>query len=141
VEKPEAADYIEYANLHYRIRNEFPVNLDPYIILYDSIADVNLDTIFLTESLTEPFIPAAPVNEKGVTIVSQVEEFTGVIRLDESLIDNFFMRANKMIMVGSFSSYQAENVVILTTYNFDFKVNLEAKIRYQTEINTTSGND
>ncbi len=141
IEKPEAANYVEYANLHYRIRNEFPIKLDPYIILYDSIADVNLDTVFFTGSLTESFIPAAPVDENGVTITSQVEDFTGVIKLDESLIDNFFGDTNKMIMVGSVASTNTENVVILTTYKFDFKVNLEAKIRYQTDFNNTSGND
>ncbi|MBN2275615.1 MAG: hypothetical protein JXR41_13990 [Bacteroidales bacterium] len=141
VEKVDAVDYVEYANLHYRIRNEFPVQLDPYIILYDSVADVNLDTILFDESLSAPFIPAAPVDENGVTIVSQVEEITGVIRLDASLMDNFFGPANKMIMVGSFGSYQNEHVVILTTYNFDFKVNLEAKIHYKTNINDSSSND
>jgi hypothetical protein len=141
LDKPEAADNVEYANLHYRIRNEFPINLDPYIILYDSVADINLDTILFTESLTVPFIPAAPVDENGVTITSQVEEITGVIRLDKELIHNFFMEANKMIMVGSFASTNTEKVVILTTYKFDFKVNLEAKIRYQTEFNNNSGND
>ncbi|MBN1414134.1 MAG: hypothetical protein JW973_03445 [Bacteroidales bacterium] len=143
VDKPEAIEYVEYANLHYRIRNEFPVNLHPYIILYDSIADINLDTIFFTESPADTvfFIPAAPVDENGVTITSQVNEVTGVIRLDEALIDHFFMDANKIIMVGSFSSYQTNNVVILTTYKFDFKFNLEAKIRYTGNLNDTESNN
>ncbi len=141
VEKPEAVDYVEYANLHYRIRNEFPINLNPYIILYDSIADVNIDTVLFAESLAASFIPAAPVDENGATITAQVEEITGVIRMDKELIHNFFMEANKMIMVGSFASYNTENVVILTTYIFDFKVNLEAKIRYQTDLNNNSGDE
>jgi hypothetical protein len=135
VENTKAGDYVEYANLHYRFRNEFPVTLDPYIILYDSISDINLDTIYLTESLTDPFIPAAPVDENGITITSQVKEITGIIRLDESLIDNFFNVANKMIVVGSFSSYQKDIVIILTAYKFDFRCNLEAKIRLKTNFN------
>jgi hypothetical protein len=130
----KAGDYVEYANLYYRIRNEFPVNIDPYLILYDSVSGVNLDTMYLAESLSEPFIKAAPVDANGITIYNQVQEYTGVIRFDSELIDNFFNAANKMIVVGSFSSYDYKNVVILSTYKFDFRFNLEAKINYQTSF-------
>jgi hypothetical protein len=140
MEDNKAGDYVEYANLHYRIRNEFPVTLDPYLILYDSIAGERIDTIFFTES-DDPFIPAAPVDSKGISMVSQVEETTGIIRLDKTLIDHFFNRANKMIIVGRFSSYQSENVIILNTYKFDFRCNLEAKIHYQTDFNDSESND
>lgn len=130
----KAGDFVEYANLHYRIRNEFPVNIGPYLILYDSVAGINLDTIYLAESLSEPFIKAAPVDANGITIYSQVQEYTGVIEFDRELIDNFFNAANKIIVVGSFSSYQNENVVILSTYKFDFRFNLEAQINHQTSF-------
>ena len=135
IEKPEAMDFIEYAKLHYRIRNEFPVNIDPYLILYDSIADVNRDTLWLTESLSDPFIKAAPVDANGVTKPSEVEDYTGTVDLDEELMDHFFHDTNKLIMVGGFSSYQTGNVVILTTYHFDFRCNLEAKVHYVTNTN------
>ena len=135
IEKPEAVDYIEYAKLHYRIRNEFPVNLEPYLILYDSIADVNRDTLLLAESLSDPFIKAAPVDANGISIPSQVEDYTGTVELDEKLMDHFFHDTNKLIIVGGFSSYQTGNVIILTTYRFDFRCNLEAKIHYVTNMN------
>ena len=135
IEKPEEVDFIEYAKLHYRIRNEFPVNLEPYLILYDSIADVNRDTLLLAESLADPFIKAAPVDANGVTIPSEVEEYTGTVELDEELMDHFFYDTNKLIIVGGFSSYQTANVIILTTYRFDFRCNLEAKIHYVTNMN------
>lgn len=135
IEKPEAVDFIEYAKLHYRIRNEFPVNLEPYLILYDSIADVNRDTLLLAESLSDPFIKAAPVDADGISIPSQVEEYTGTVDLDEEMMDHFFTDTNKLIMVGGFSSYHAGNVIILTTYRFDFRCNLEAKIHYVTNMN------
>ncbi|OFY54117.1 MAG: hypothetical protein A2Y87_10400 [Bacteroidetes bacterium RBG_13_46_8] len=141
IEKPEEVDFIEYARLHYRIRNEFPVNLDPYLILYDSIADVNRDTLLLAESLADPFIKAAPVDENGVTITSEVEDYTGTVELDEELMDHFFNETNKLIIVGGFSSYQTGNVVILTTYRFDFRCNLEAKIHYVTNMNNKTGNE
>jgi hypothetical protein len=135
IEKPDEADFIEYAKLHYRIRNEFPVNIDPYLILYDSIADVNRDTLWLAESLSDPFIKAAPVDANGVTVPSEVEDYTGTIELDEALMDHFFHDTNKLIIVGGFSSYQTGDVVILTTYRFDFRCNLEAKIHYVTNMN------
>jgi hypothetical protein len=141
IEKPGEVDYIEYAKLHYRIRNEFPVNFDPYLILYDSIADVNRDTIRLAESLADPFIKAAPVDANGVTITSAVEDYTGTIELSEELMDHFFHDTNKLIMVGGFSSYQTGNVVILTTYKFDFRCGLEAKIHYVTNMNNQNDNN
>jgi hypothetical protein len=141
IEKPGQIDFIEYAKLHYRIRNEFPVNIDPYLILYDSIADVNRDTLLLTESLSDPFIKAAPVDAEGVTIKSDVDDYTGTIDLDRELMDHFFHDTNKLIMVGGFSSFQTGNVVILTTYRFDFRCNLEAKIHYVTNMNDKKGNE
>jgi hypothetical protein len=141
VQKPEQVDFIEYAKLHYRIRNEFPVNLDPYLILYDSIADVNRDTLLLAESLSDPFIKAAPVDANGVTITSEVEDYTGTIELNEELMDHFFNDTNKLIIVGGFSSYQTGNVVILTTYRFDFRCNLEAKIHYVTNTNNNPSDE
>lgn len=130
----KAGDYVEYANLHYRIRNEFPVNIDPYLILYDSVAGINLDTIYLAESLSESFIKAAPVDVHGITLYDQVQEYTGVIQFDSELIDNLFNEANKIIVVGSFSSYQYKNIIILSTYKFDFRFNLEAQINHQTSF-------
>jgi len=141
MEKPEQVDFIEYAKLHYHIRNEFPVNLDPYLILYDSIADVNRDTLLLAESVLDPFIKAAPVDENGVTITSQVEDYFGTVELDKELMDHFFHDTNKLIIVGGFSSWQTGDVVILTTYRFDFRCNLEAKIHFSTDISNNTSNE
>jgi len=141
MEKPEQVDFIEYAKLHYHIRNEFPVNLDPYLILYDSIADVNRDTLLLAESVLDPFIKAAPVDENGVTITSQVEDYFGTVELDKELMDHFFHDTNKLIIVGGFSSWQTGDVVILTTYRFDFRCNLEAKIHFETDISNNTSNE
>jgi hypothetical protein len=75
------------------------------------------------------------VDANGVTVPSEVEDFTGTIELDEALMDHFFHDTNKLIIVGGFSSYQTGDVVILTTYRFDFRCNLEAKIHYVTNMN------
>jgi hypothetical protein len=135
IEKPEQIDFVEYAKLHYRIRNEFPVNLYPYIILYDSVADVNRDTLLLSASTSDPFIKAAPVDANGITITGEVDDYTGSIDMDKELMDHFFKDSNKLIFAVGFSSYDKKNVVILTTYKFDFRCNLEAKIHYLTNFN------
>ena len=134
-------DYIEHAGLSYSFRNEFPVNLDANMILYDSITGTNLDTLQLNESGDEFFLNAAPVDQYGLTSLEDVREFRGEIILDQNEIDNFFNEANKIIVVASFSSYGAgigindvsspvRSVKIMKDYSLDFRFNIDAEILY-----------
>ncbi len=130
----DEAEYIEYANLHYLFRNEFPINIDGILILYDSINDVNIDTVSLNEQGDYLFINAAPVDGNGITILDQVLETPGIMPLDQDAIIAMFNEANKVILVGSFSSYDPDNVSsikLLDSYKLDFRFNLEAKINYK----------
>jgi hypothetical protein len=129
----EEIDYIEYARLYYSFRNEFPINLDPFLILYDSITDTRIDTIKLNETGDNYFINAAPVDSEGESIIGEVREFEGTINLDEDKIYKLLNEANKLIIVGKFSSFDPDNVSsvkILKSYSLDFKFGLDASINY-----------
>jgi hypothetical protein len=129
----EEIDYIEYARLYYIFRNEFPINVDPYLVLYDSITDTKIDTIKLNETGEDYFLNAAPVDSEGETIIEQVREFEGITDLDEDKIYKLLNEANKLIIVGTFSSFDPDNVSsvkILKSYKLDFKFGLDTKIHY-----------
>lgn len=126
-------DYVEYARLNYQIRNEFPINFDASIILYDSINDIKYDTIDLNEG-DEGLITAAPVDANGISIINQVEELRGSILLTKDEIYNLLNNANKIILVAKISSTDPLNVPsvkILNYYKFNFKTFLECEILYK----------
>jgi hypothetical protein len=140
----EEIDYIEYARLYYIFRNEFPVNIDPYLVLYDSITDTKIDTIWLNETGENYFLNAAPVDSEGETIIEQVREYEGMINLDEDIIYKLFNEANKLIIAGAFSSYDPDNVhsvKILKRYKLDFKFGLDTKIHYIDYLDTDTLNN
>ncbi len=137
IDDNENAQYVEYANLHYRFKNEFPLNIGATLILYDSINDLNLDTIVLNNLGNKLLLTAAPVDADGITIRDQVAEVPGVMELNREQIVNFFNKATKVIIIGELSSYNPQtvsSVKILSNYALDFKFNIEAKIHYQGSI-------
>jgi hypothetical protein len=126
-------DYIEYARLHYRIRNEFPIGFNASLILWDSIQNVHYDTLRLNETGNN-FINAAPVDANGVSILNQVEEVRGSLYLDKQKINNMLTRANKVILIAKITSYDPSNVPsvkILDHYKFNLKTYLECEILYE----------
>ena len=132
-EENEEVDYIEYARLFYIFRNEFPINLDADLVLYDSITDTNLDTLPLNERTDTYFLNAAPVDSEGESILEEVRDIEGSINIDHDMAYTLFNDANKLILIGRFSSYDPENVAsvkILRSYKIDFKFGLDAKIHY-----------
>lgn len=138
IENVDETKYVEYANLHYWFTNEFPVNIDASVILYDSINNINLDTLKLNETTGQVFLQAAPVDANGITLFDQVQETTGYTGLKSDEINNLFNVANKMIIIGNFSSYDPDNVSsvkILSSYELKFKFGVEAKVHYTDNIN------
>ncbi len=140
IDSTEEIDYIEYGGLTYSFRNEFPLNLDAMIILYDSLNNTNLDTLRLSES-EEYFITAAPVDQDGLTSMDEVRDYTGEIILDKDQIDRFFNEADKVIFIAKISSYGASvgvndvntpvrSVKIMKNYSLDFRFNIDTKIHY-----------
>ncbi|MBN2611326.1 MAG: hypothetical protein JXB00_07200 [Bacteroidales bacterium] len=137
IEDSEDVQYIEYANLHYRFRNEFPLNVGVTLILHDSISNVNVDTIVVNNRGDKLLLKAAAVDESGISLTEQVAEVPGVMELSSKEIENFFNRANKVIIIGELSSYNPEtvsSVKILSTYSLGFKFNIETKIHYTGNI-------
>ncbi|MFO7658075.1 MAG: hypothetical protein R6W78_13515 [Bacteroidales bacterium] len=137
IEDNEDVRYIEYANLHYRFRNEFPLNMGISLILYDSISSVNVDTIIVNNRGDKLLLKAATVDNNGISLTGQVAEVPGVMELSSEQIDHFFNSANKIIIIGELSSYNPQtvsSVKILSTYSLGFKFNLETKIHYTGNI-------
>ena len=133
IDTTEEIDYIEYARLFYIFRNEFPINIDADVILYDSISDTNIDTLQLNETGDDYFLNAAPVDAEGETIIEEVREYEGTIDLDEDMAYKLFNDANKLIIIGTFSSFDPDNVSsvkILKSYSLDFKFGIDARINY-----------
>lgn len=132
-EEDEEIDYIEYARLFYIFRNEFPINLDADLVLYDSITDTNLDTLPLNERTDSYFLNAAPVDSEGESIIEEVRDIEGSINIDHDMAYTLLNDANKLIIIGRFTSFDPENVAsvkILKSYKIDFKFGLDAKIHY-----------
>ena len=132
-EESEDVDYIEYARLFYIFRNEFPINLDADLVLYDSITDTNLDTLQLNETADDYFLMAAPVDSEGESIIAEVRDIEGSINIEHDMAYTLLNDANKLILIGRFSSFDPENVAsvrILKSYSIDFKFGLDAKIHY-----------
>lgn len=137
IDDNEDVKYIEYAKLHYRFRNEFPLNVGIKLIMHDSVANVNFDTILVNNRGNKLMLTAAPVDNNGITIKEQVAEVPGEMELSSDQIDIFFNKANKVIIIGELSSYNPQtvsSVKILSNYSLGFKFNLETKIHYQGSI-------
>ena len=104
------------------------------MILYDSINNINLDTLLLNNRGNNFLLTAAPVDENGITIRDQVAEVPGEMELNQEEIDNLINKATKVIIIGEMSSYNPQtvsSVKILSTYSLSFKFNIETKIHYQ----------
>ncbi len=137
IEDNDEVGYIEYANLHYRFRNEFPLDIGVKLVLLDSMDNNRvIDTIYLTNQGNQLLLNAAPVDEKGITIRDQVMEIPGMMELNQDQIINLFNVANKVILIGELKAdnplmevYHA--VKILSSYKLDFKFGIETKIHYQ----------
>ncbi len=137
IDDTEDAQYVEYANLHYRFRNEFPLDVGVKLVLLDS-TDNNrvLDTILLNNNGNQLLLNAAPVDADGLTIRDQVIEIPGVMELNQEQINNFFNAANKAIVIIELKAENLQDPVygsvwILSNYRLDFKFNIETHIHYQ----------
>ncbi|MBN2214475.1 MAG: hypothetical protein JW723_09540 [Bacteroidales bacterium] len=139
IEDNEDVQYIEYANLHYRFRNEFPLEIGVKLVLLDSTDNHRvLDTILFTDQGNQLLLNAAPVDADGITIRDQVYEIPGMMELNQDQINTFFNMANKAIVIGEFKTSTLETnygaVKILSNYKLDFKFGIETKIHYQGSI-------
>jgi len=130
-------DIVEWVNLNYKIKNEFPLNLEVSLILFDSISMKNLDTINLNDFENNTFLKAAPVDNNGITIYSQVREYKGKISLDKDEINKLLFNTNKIILKAKIISTDFDknrSVKILSNYKLDFKFYIDAKFNYKENL-------
>lgn len=120
-------DEVEYANLYYTIENQFPITFDISLLAFDSQTNQIIDTVDLSSPGKPGLIIAAPVDENGITIVDQVQPYTGYVTLSSNQAKNLLNESDKIIMQASISTTEGANSVkILKDYTFNFNLSLEA---------------
>lgn len=125
----------DYLNLHHTFTNMFPVGVDVQLYLRDSIANQNIDTIYLSENPDEFLLPPAPVDEDGLVIENEVQPLTSVAALDAETLFNLTDRTTHLI----FFMYVPPTtgfVKILDHYFLDMKIGVEAKGEYITTLDS-----
>lgn len=123
----------EYVYLHNEFRNMFPVALNIQLYLHDSIQSTNIDTIYFSGSSDEIFLPAAPVDDNELVIEEDVENNIGVIALEEEILDKLFTQATHIVFAAEVPSTSGF-VKILDHYTLDFKLGLETRGYYETDL-------
>lgn len=117
----------EYLNLHSRFINTFPLSFDAMLLLYNEDTRMVIDSVDLNSKPGEPFLQAAPVDENGIVILSQVTEKFGVIALDDETANNLLLRATHLIVKAKIQSTATNSVKVLHTSKLDFQFAIEAK--------------
>lgn len=130
-EQPEGGQEIEFKKsiLHYRLKNGFPLDLSFQVVLYDSITDQTFDT------LDVDLLTAAAVDSRGIVLEETISEVQDSISMDDTFMDHLLNDANKLILIGSLSTYKDEtdtpqSVKILTTYAIEYSIGIEAEVSY-----------
>jgi len=130
-------DIVEWINLNYKIRNEFPLNLEITLILHDSVSMKNIDTLYLNDFENNLFLKAAPVDANGITIYNQVKEYRGRISLDKTEMNNLLFNTNKIILKAKILTPdfdKGRSIKILGNYKLDFKFYVDAKFNYKENL-------
>jgi hypothetical protein len=132
LDNPDEIDYVDYADLYINVTNGFPVAVEATLTMYDSVSGTDLRTIDLG------LIKAAPVNGNGIVIPDLVEPSEIKISLSQDAMDDFFKRANKVIIRGTLQTTQkdgiSQDIKILTDYTLSFRIGADAKIHYITNL-------
>ncbi|MFW6369866.1 MAG: hypothetical protein ACOC10_01520, partial [Bacteroidota bacterium] len=136
LDEDNVIEEIEYFNLYYSVRNEFPINLDLDLVLYDSSTGTKVDTIHMSKAHDRGIMVAAPVDAYGLSIVDEVLEYQGYVSLTDEQATHLLENSDQVIIVASFSSTKnAQSVKILNTYALEFKIAVDASILIQTDLN------
>ena len=119
----------DYMNLHLTFTNMFPVGLDVRIFLFDSIAGVNVDTIFFSGARDEIFLDPAPTDNNGLTIENQVQTDRNILSIPSLTLNRLTTNTTHLIFAIKVPATNGM-VKILSHYNLDLHIGLEAKGRY-----------
>lgn len=124
---------IEYANLTYWFKNYFPLGFDAQLILFDSIANVRLDTIYLNSDSTSQFLEPASVDENGDVLTDEVEKHSGSIELTQSEAENLLNETTHIIVQATVQTTDSDNISsVRVGYDskLEFQFGLDARLTY-----------
>lgn len=124
---------IEYANLTYWFKNYFPLGFDAQLILFDSIATVRLDTIYLNSDSTSQFLEPASVDENGDVLTDEVEKHSGSIELTQSEAENLLNETTHIIVQATVQTTDSDNISsVRVGYDskLEFQFGLDARLTY-----------
>lgn len=119
---------VDKANLEYWFENYFPLGFDADLILYDSISEVNLDTIKLNTDPATMFLKPAPVDSQGNVISADVSRHDGTVVLDKSTAESLLNEATHIIVQAELITTNTNSVRIGTDAELRFQFGLDAKI-------------
>ncbi|MCK4701207.1 MAG: hypothetical protein KAT38_12755, partial [Bacteroidales bacterium] len=125
-------DNVEFASLHLKVDNGFPVEIGFNIQLYDSTADQVLATLDVPV-----LFPAASVDANG--IVTEPTEDTTSIVITGEFLENLEI-ADELIVRGSLNTTNSGAVKILTTYTLDFKLGVSTRVSYEFDFGDSNDN-
>lgn len=120
---------IDYADLHYTFENGFPIGFGGTLILYDSIADIILDTINLNP-VGGLLIKPAPVDAGGDVLYEEIPEQKGSVRIDAPAAEAILNTATHIIFKAQLitSDYGSVNSVRVGVNSFlKFHFGIDAK--------------
>lgn len=121
----------EYANLYYWFENSFPVGFDADLVLYDSIANVKLDTIKLNENPSILFIEAAQVDGNGNVLPDGDTKSDGYVALTGAEMSNLINIATHIIVNAQIQSTSFQSVRVSSESRLWFKFGLDTKAIYE----------
>ena len=119
---------LEYFRLHHNTKNYLPVAFDLWFVSYDSISQTNLDTIRFVEN--GYFLQAAPIDNSGNPIESEVDSTIGVLEIDNRIAENILNVATHVIIEARLISDTTIIIPINPTKRISLKYGFEAKGRY-----------
>jgi hypothetical protein len=125
---------IDYINLHYWFENQFPVGFTADLVLYDSINDITMDTISLSQDGEDFFLEPAPIDEEGISIVSQVVERSGVVEISETAAEHLLTDATHMIVNARIITTNLASAKILIDNTLKYKFGLEVAGKYEGKL-------
>ena len=114
---------VEYATLHFKFENYFPIGFGGELIVYDSIANEIIGSVELNE-IGELLVEPAAVDANGSVIKSEVTEQRSQINIDPVIAEGLLNQATHLIFRAQVitTDYGSVNSVLISP---------ESKLNYQ----------
>jgi hypothetical protein len=123
---------VDFVDFYYTFSNYFPIGFGGYLVLYDSISKVTLDTIKLSTN-SDFLIEPAPVDFNGEVIDASVREYKDKIAIDASTAENLLNIATHLIFKAKLQTTDfgtVNSVRIGASNSLKFQFGIDAKGTY-----------